>query len=76
MALIAVKALLDYLMVAVRVLRIIKSLSFDFDLNLIMVDFEEDYLRKEYPKLDEVEFDPEDADKFKDENMYKFHENT
>ena len=41
-----------------------------------MVDFEEDYLRKEYPKLDDVEYDPDDADKFKDENMYKFHENT
>lgn len=41
-----------------------------------MVDFEEDYLRKEYPKLDDVEYDPDNADKFKDENMYKFHENT
>jgi hypothetical protein len=41
-----------------------------------MVDFEGDYLRNNQNKLNEVDFDPEDAAQFKDENMYKFHENT
>lgn len=37
---------------------------------------EEDYMRKNYPKIDEQEYDPDNKDKFKDENMYKYHENT
>ena len=40
------------------------------------LNFEEDYMRKQYPKPDEVLFDPDDKKQFKDENMYKYHDNT
>ena len=41
------------------------------------MDFEtEDYMRSKYPKLEEREYDAANEDQFKDENMYKYHENT
>lgn len=41
-----------------------------------MVDLQDDYMRTQGQKISEVEYDPNNADKFKDENMYKYHENT
>ena len=39
-------------------------------------NFEEDYMRKEYPKLEDLEYKPDEKQQFKDENMYKYHDNT
>ena len=33
-------------------------------------------MRKKGQKVSDVEYDANNADKFKDENMYKYHENT
>ena len=41
-----------------------------------MVDYEQDYMRSKGVKVDELEYDPNNADQYKDENMYKFHQNT
>ena len=35
-----------------------------------------DYMRANYDKLDQQVYDEDDPDKFKDENMYKYHDNT
>ncbi len=35
-----------------------------------------DYMRRNYAKLDEQVYDEDHPDKFKDENMYKYHDNT
>lgn len=40
------------------------------------MNFQEDYLRQQYTQDKELEYDPADTDKFKDENMYKYHDNT
>jgi hypothetical protein len=40
------------------------------------MDFEQDYLRQQYEQEKKLDFDPNDQDKFKDENMYKYHDNT
>lgn len=47
-----------------------------FKLILRMVDFEQNYMRQKGTKVADVEYDPNNAEKFKDENMYKYHENT
>ena len=36
----------------------------------------QEYLRLEYPDVNTLEYNKQNEDKFKDENMYKFHENT
>ena len=36
----------------------------------------QDYMRSQYPKIDDQKYDIDNPDKFKDENMYKYHENT
>ena len=36
---------------------------------------ETDYMRKDYTNID-MKYEPDNEDKFKDENMYKYHENT
>lgn len=42
-----------------------------------MTNFENiDYMRGQYPKPESQEYDENNPDKFKDENMYKYHENT
>lgn len=35
-----------------------------------------DYMRKNYAKLEDQVYEEENPDKFKDENMYRYHENT
>ena len=36
----------------------------------------DDYMRREYVGIENLEYSKENEDKFKDENMYKYHENT
>ena len=40
------------------------------------MNFTENYVRQQLPKVDEVQFDPGDKQQFHDENMYKYHDNT
>ena len=35
-----------------------------------------DYLREHYANPEDAKYDENNPDKFKDENMYKYHENT
>ena len=39
------------------------------------INLEEDYMQKDYPKIEDKEFDPIDQEK-RDDNMYKYHDNT
>ena len=41
-----------------------------------MVDsYPQDYMKQKFQAPEDLEFDPENMDKFKDENMYKYHDN-
>ena len=40
------------------------------------LNLDEDYMRKKGTKLENLEYEKDNPDKFKDENMYKYHENT
>ena len=40
------------------------------------LNFTENYVRTQLPKPSEVQFNPTDKNQFKDENMYKYHDNT
>ena len=41
-----------------------------------MVDGDQDYMRTNVHQLDNLEHDDNNIDKFRDENLYKYHENT
>ena len=36
----------------------------------------QDYMQREYANPETLQYEKDNEDKFKDENMYKFHENT
>ena len=39
-------------------------------------DMDDGYMRNQFQKPEEIKYDPQDENKFKDENMYKYHDNT